>query len=318
MSNALPHPMESVPPALHICSEITAENVIVQLRLHSPHKIKPTFFLTQGEYTVPENCLRHYVSVVFSAALLSSCGPGGCTPNGGGGNNNNGGNGGGGGNNGGPPVTSACLPDPDQGGDGLLIDCTVTGSPDTLFIDPLDSGNTACTPFNANPFAGPPNDVRDARLLTVFNQALNVPVRIIYGENGDEDGARVRIGFRVDPSTHTASVGKTPTDCSLPGSFFPLTTEFSGRHVAMIDKQQTPACVYQSAYTPATYTQTVGGSGPDIGAASRSSIENAIARQLDLEAARVYNRLVQPNAILEGAFARRAGRCANDYERFSE
>jgi len=257
---------------------------------------------------VPANRPRQYLVLGISAALLSSCGPGGCTPN----------DGGGGGNNGGPPVASACALSPNQTGNGLLIDCTVTGSPDTMFIDPLDSNNTTCTPFNPNPFAGTPNDARDARLLTIFNQALNVPVRITYGENGDENSGRVRIGFRVDPSTHTASVGKTPTDCSLPDGFFPLTTQFSGRHVALIDREQTPACVFQSAYTSATHTQTVGGGGPDIGAPSKSSIENAIARQLDLEAARVYNRLFQPNANLEGAFARRAGRCADDYEPFRE
>jgi hypothetical protein len=272
---------------------------------------------------VSANRRRQSLVLGISAALLSSCGPGGCAPSGGGGNNNNGGNGGGGnggggGGNGGNPVASACALNPNQTGDGLLIDCTVTGSPDTMFVDPLDSRNTACTPFNPNPLANPPNDLRDARLLTIFNQALNVPVQISYGENGDESPARVRIGFRVDPSTHTASVGKTPTDCSLPTATFPLTTQFSGRHVALIDRQQTPACVFQSAYTSATFTQTVGSGGPDIGAASRSNIENAIARQLDLEAARVYNGLFQPNADLDRAFERRAGRCEDDYERFSE
>lgn len=263
---------------------------------------------------MPANRLRRYLVFGFSAALLSSCGPNGCTPGGGGGNNNNGGNGGGGGN-GGTPVASACALNPNQTGNGLLIDCTVTGSPEDIFVDPLDSSNTACTPLNPNPLA---NDLRDARLLTIFNQNLNVPVRITYGENGDENSARVRIGFRVDPSTHTASVGPTPSDCALPRITFPLTTQFSGRHVALIDREQVPACVFQSAYTPATFTQTVGERGPDIGAASKSSIENAIARQLDLEAARVYNGLFQPNADLDRAFERRAGRCAGDYERFSE
>jgi hypothetical protein len=278
--------------------------------------------LIQGEDTVSANRLRQNLVLGISAALLSSCGPGGCAPGGGGGNggggNGGGGNGGGGGDNGGPPVAGACALSPNQTGDGLQVDCTVTGSPDTLFVDPLDSRNTDCMPLNPDVFANPPNDLRDARLFTIFNQTLNVPVRIIYGENGDESPSRVRIGIRVNPSTHNASVGKTPPDCSLPTDTFPLTTQFSGQHVALIDKQQTPACVFQSAYTTATFTQTVGSGGPDIGAASRSRIENAIARQLDLEAARVHNRLLQPDADLGGAFERRAGRCEDDYRRISE
>jgi hypothetical protein len=238
-----------------------------------------------------------------SALTLAACGPTG------GGNN---GGGGGGGNA--PPLATNCALSPNQSSQQLSVDCTISGRLPNALIDPFDSGNTDCTPLNvANPGR---NDPRDARLATLSSQSLSIPVTLLYGAQGDDNSERVRIDINLGTSTHMAQLGKTPTDCSVPTVNVPVTTTFSGMHTALIDKTQTPMCVFESRYTPASFSQTIGSGGPDAAIATRQSTEAAIARQLDLQAARTVNGLLAPNADLTGGFVTRSGRCNGDYAPF--
>src|SRR5204862_2857081 len=95
--------------------------------------------------------------------------------------------------------------------------------------------------------------------------------------------ARVRVDITLASSTQRAQLGKTPTDCSVPALNVPVTTTFTGTHVALIDKSRTPMCVFKSRYTPGSFSQIFGQGGPDVGGATRGPIEADIARRLDLE-----------------------------------
>ncbi len=239
---------------------------------------------------------------VLTLAALAACDPA-----------DGGNNGGGGGGGNAPPLATNCALSPNQSGQELSVECTISGGLPNAMFDPFDSGNTACTPLSANPTA---NDLRDARLLTLSSQTLSAPATLLYGAQGDDNSERVRIDINLGASTHTAQLGKTPPDCSVPTLNFPVTTTFAGTHVALIDKSQTPMCVFQSRYTPASFSQTIGSGGPDAAFATQRSTEAAIARQLDLQAARTVNGLLAPNADLTGGFVNRSGRCDDDYEPF--
>jgi hypothetical protein len=212
-------------------------------------------------------------------------------------------------------TTTNCALAPGQTTQGLRVNCTVTATLANALLDPVDSTNTSCTPFNPNPTAS--NDLRDARLVTLSGQTLSAPVTLIYGAQGDDNSERVRVDINLGSSTHSAMLGKTPTDCSVPTVNFPVTTTFAGMHVALIDKTKTPMCVFQSRYTPASFSQVIGPGGPNVGAVTQASTEAAIARQLDLQAAKTVNGLLNPSANLGGAFATNFGRCDGDYQPFT-
>ena len=94
-------------------------------------------------------------------------------------------------------------------------------------------------------------------------------------------------------------------------------TTFAGMHTALIDKSKTPMCVFQSRYTPASFSQVIGSGGPNVAFATQKATDAAIARQLDLQAARTVNGLLSPNADLTGSFVTNSGRCHGDYQPFT-
>ncbi|VAW85214.1 hypothetical protein MNBD_GAMMA18-910 [hydrothermal vent metagenome] len=203
-------------------------------------------------------------------------------------------------------VSTGCVFATNQTSNDLRMDCTVTGAPANVLVDPINSANRSCALTS----------------FSLYDQTLTAPVTFIWGENGVDDIGRVRIGVIVDTSNHTASFAKsTGFSCeSIIVPVFNLSTSFSGRHVAFIDKEQTPKCVFRSRYTGATFTQTgaesLTGVGGDLSFATQAATEDAIARQLDLEAARVVNRLLGFGSSLDDAFEGRSGRCSGDYQVF--
>jgi len=211
-------------------------------------------------------------------------------------------------------TTTNCALTPGQTTQGLSVSCTVTATLANLTFDPLDANNTSCTPLSLNLAA---NDPRDARLVTLSGQTLSAPATLIWGARGDDNSERVRIDINLGSSTHRAMLGKVPTDCSAPTVNVAVTTTFAGMHVALIDKTKTPLCVFESRYSPASFSQVIGPGGPDVAVATRQKTEAAIAQQLDLQAARTANGLLAPSATLNAAFVASFGRCSGDYRPFT-
>ncbi len=210
---------------------------------------------------------------------------------------------------GGVPVTG-CGFAAQQGAIGLTMDCTVTGDLPNMLIDPGDSTNAGCAPAS----------------LSLFSQTVNVPIRVVYGENGDDSNARVRLGAMIPRAagnplaTHAGRLAKAagPNCTGIIGPTVPVTTSFGGRHIAIVDKGPNPMCVFQSRLDLAPYNQAIGpGLGLDVSSVTRTAVRNALARRLDLELARAVNRLLRPAANTNAAgFVERAGRCLNDHREF--
>jgi hypothetical protein len=201
--------------------------------------------------------------------------------------------------------TTGCQFAAQQTSQGLRMNCTVTGQLPNALIDPLNPTNTSCAPAS----------------VSLFSQTVNVPIAVIYGENGDENSDRVRLGASVMPSTHSAKLAKAAgNSCdSTIGPIVDVGTAFAGRHIALVDKSQTPACVFESRLDLTTFNQTVSaGLNLDVSAATRETVREQLAKRLDLELASAVNRLLQPSSnIAASAFRARAGRCINDYREFA-
>ena len=212
---------------------------------------------------------------------------------------------------GGAPVTG-CAFAAQQGAVGLTMDCTVTGGLPVMLIDPGDSTNVGC----------------ELASLSLFGQTVNVPIRVVYGENGDDGNARVRLGAMIPRAagnplaTHAGSLAKAaiPNCNGITGPTVLVTTSFGGRHIAIVDKGRNPMCVFQSRLDLAPYNQAVGtglGLNLDVSALTRTAVRNALAQRLDLELARAVNRLLLPAANINAAgFQGRFGRCLNDHREF--
>jgi hypothetical protein len=180
----------------------------------------------------------------------------------------------------------------------------VSGAPDNRQIDPANSQSSACSLTS----------------LTLFDQRVSANARFVYGENGDESPSRVRIGVAIaQGGSHTGQLAKSAgNNCvSTIPPVATVTTTFAGTHVALIDKIQVPNCVFKSRFVPSQFNQSLSlvlAVDPSI--ATRTATENAIARTLDLEAARATNRLRGNAGSMDAAFVRRAGRCADGYSAF--
>lgn len=188
---------------------------------------------------------------------------------------------------------------------GLRIDCTLAGSlPNTRF-DPF-VGGSAC---GVNSF-------------TIAAQRLSTPLTLIWAQNGDENDARVRIGGTIGPGTHVGDVGKdSPGDCSTTlGPRVAITTAFHGQYVALVDKQQRPMCVFESRLAFDTFSQTIAvGLAVDVSSLTRERTQDTVLGRVDLEIATGVNRLLNPAALpFSSAFKRRNGRCASDWQPFTE
>lgn len=218
-----------------------------------------------------------------------------------------------------PSPSPECTPAANQTSVNLVYDCAITRNLPDVLIDPVDSSNTACTPVNlTNPQA---NEERDSRLLTLSSQRFTAPaLRFTYGTGGDDSASRVRVDISLGSgTTHTSRLGKTRPDCSAPSATVPVTMGIAGNHVALIDKTQTPMCVFESRYTPGTVTFSIGAGGPPgaaVPGATRRKIDGELAQALDLEAAQRINRILGAASEFDDAFVARSGRCADGYEPF--
>lgn len=218
------------------------------------------------------------------------------------------------------PFLANCTPTPPPGGASAVggctfpasqtsvdvrVACTLSGPLPNRLVDPV-SGGSGCT-------------------LTSFSlsgQRVSATATLIYGENGDDNDARVRIGGLIGaaaPSTHRGNIAKTSPDCaSIVPPTVPVSTSFAGRHIALIDKGQTPMCVFQSRFGFTSFNQTIGsGLAANVSAASRAALQEMMGQMIDLEAARAVNGLLRPAAnVNEPGFVARSGRCADGHTTF--
>jgi hypothetical protein len=200
------------------------------------------------------------------------------------------------------PVAT-CGFSPNQGAAGLAMDCTITGGLPRMRVDPVGPSPPACGPLT----------------FTLFGQTVNAPVRAIFGENGDDSPARVRLGATITGATHSGTFAKSVgANCnSTDGPRFPVSTAFGGRHIALVDKEQRPMCVFQSRLDLAPYRQDLGVGIPvEISGLTQAAVRDALARRLDFELASAVNRLLAPGTNLGGVFATNFGRCADGHQVF--
>ena len=205
-------------------------------------------------------------------------------------------------------VTTECQFAREQTSDGLRATCSVTGSPTNVLIDPMNSANRNCSVTS----------------VSLYNQHISMSATLTYGENNEDGDYLVRIGVDIENGNHTANAAKSVVLSSCTETIGPIVnieTSFSGKHIVYIDKTKVPMCVYQSRYNGITFSQTgtesMTGIEGDLSFATKAATEEAIARQIDLEAARAVNRLLGLGSSLNDAFEARSGRCQDDYRIFN-
>lgn len=206
-------------------------------------------------------------------------------------------------------ITTGCQFAREQTSDGLRATCSVTGMPVNVLIDPMNSANRTCSVTS----------------VSLYNQHISMSATLIYGENNEDDNSLVRVGVNIENGNHSANVAKSSailSSCTETiGPIANISTSFSGKQVVYIDKTKNPMCVYQSRYDGITFfqtgTETLTGIGGDLSSVTRVATEEAIARQIDLEAARAVNRLLGLGSNLNDTFVARSGRCQNDYRTFN-
>jgi hypothetical protein len=205
--------------------------------------------------------------------------------------------------------TQNCGFSANQTSNDVRSNCLIAGALPNVLIDPAHPGSSNCT----------------RTTFSLFSQTMSMNVAIIYGENGDENPERVRLGATIASGTHHGSLAKSAyPDCgSIVGPTVPVDTSFSGRHIALIDKSQTPACVFQSRPTLSMFNQTIGAGltplpGLPVGAVTRSAVEDLVGKRLDLQLASSVAGLLHPGVnTSEPGFVGRSGRCANAYQPFT-
>ena len=201
------------------------------------------------------------------------------------------------------PTTTACGLSPNQSGNGLSMNCTVTGPIPNLRVDPLVAGNAPC----------------GINSWIISGQTVNTPLVAVYGQNGDDSAARVRLGVTLGPGTHNGSIAKDGPSCnSTVGPTLGIMTSFTGTHVALIDKTRSPMCVFQSKLTLTSFNQTIAAGVPlDISGMTKKGVQGALEKRVDLELAKAVNGLLNASANLSGAFSDDSGRCHNDWQPFT-
>jgi len=191
-----------------------------------------------------------------------------------------------------------------QAGAGLRLSCTVTGPIPDAQIDPAHPGSTGCS----------------ATSFSVFSQNISTGLLGIYGQNGDDSPARVRVGVTVGTGSHTGKIGKSAgNDCDATlGPMAMVKTSYAGTYVALVDKSQQPMCVFQSRLTLGTFNQTLSATlSDDVSGASRESTRDALQKRIDLEVATQVNKLLQPAAApLRESAMNRNGRCPDGFRTF--
>lgn len=201
-------------------------------------------------------------------------------------------------------VATGCAFAPNQTSQDLRMNCTVTGSPANRLINPV-TGGSGCAVDS----------------LSLFQQTLTATATFIYGENGDENSGRVRIGAIVNQgSTHGGRLAKSVGfDCaSTIEPVATVSTTFGGTHVALVDKSRTPKCVFQSRFSDSQFNQALSvGFTVDPSVATKDATINAITRALDLEAATAVNNILGTGGSMNAEFRRNAGRCDGDWQPFT-
>jgi len=196
-----------------------------------------------------------------------------------------------------------------QTSNDVRMNCTISGPLPNTLVDLANSGNSTCSHAT----------------LSLFGQNMAATLAVIYGENGDENIDRVRLGTTISGGTHSGSLAKASgsTCGSSDRPFVPVNTTFAGQHIALIDKSQVPACVFQSRLTLSSFDQTIGEGlsvlpGAPVGRLTRSSVENLIGQKVDLQLAISISNMLRQNAdTTEPGFVGRSGRCANNYQAFT-
>jgi len=191
-----------------------------------------------------------------------------------------------------------------QTANDLRMSCTISGSLPNTRVDPANAGSTSC---NATSFS-------------VFGQTVSTTLLAIYGQNGDDGPARVRVGVNLGPGTHAGRMGKSAgNDCDATfGPIANIGTTFGGTYIALVDKGQQPMCVFQSRLDLSTFNQTLSaGLSADVSGVTRESTSDALQKRLDLEIATQVNKLLQPASVpLPESAAQRNGRCRDGFRTF--
>jgi hypothetical protein len=183
-----------------------------------------------------------------------------------------------------------------------LMDCAVSGPLPDAFVDP--AGGRGCS-------------LASYRLS---GQSATMPLHVRWGVGGEDEVGRLRLAAIVSGATYVGSVARSAgIDCaSVAGPAATVTIRFGGRHLARIDRSQTPACVFESRLDLGPSDQVLGaGLGADLSAAVRASVRDALARRLDFELASAVNHGLFPGTGLEGGFRTRSGRCPDDYREYA-
>lgn len=197
-----------------------------------------------------------------------------------------------------------CSLAPAEGG-GRQISCQLVDQLPDMQVDAAHPGSSAC----------------GATSFSVFKQAVSVPLRLVYGQKGDDGPLQVRVGGVLGVGTHQGKVGKSAGNgCdAILGPVVKLDTRFSGSYVGLVDKSQRPACVVQSSLVLGSFEQAL--SAPlkeDIAAVTRDMSRDALQKRLDLEVATQVNRYLQPaGRPLPEAVVNRHGRCPEGFRTFS-
>jgi hypothetical protein len=206
---------------------------------------------------------------------------------------------------GGTPTTS-CRLAPVQNGNGLGMSCSINGPIRNLRVDPLTSGNAAC----------------GITSFSVFQQTVSTPIVAVYGQNGDDNSERVRVGVTLGPGTHAGKLAKDNALDNCATTIDPtlaISTSFAGTHVALVDKTRSPVCVFQSRLTLTSFQQTIAVGVPaDISGMTRKATQESLEKRIDLEVARAVNGLLRSSGPpLSDADVERSGRCDGDYRAFT-
>ncbi len=203
-------------------------------------------------------------------------------------------------------TSTACGFSPNQTTNGLSLTCTITGPLPNLRVDPLVAGNAPC----------------GLNSWTIFEQTVNTPIVAVFGENGDDSPARVRVGVTVGPGTHAGKIAKDNKNdgCnSTIGPVFQINTNYAGNHVALVDKGRSPMCIFESRLVLNTFNQTLTVGVPvNISGMTRNSTQDALHKRIDLEVAKAVNGLLNSAAMpLSNEVVGRFGRCENDWHPFT-
>lgn len=188
---------------------------------------------------------------------------------------------------------------------GRQIACQLFDQLPDMQVDAMHPGSSACS----------------ATSFSVFKQTVSTPLRLVYGQKGDDGPLRVRVGGVLGAGTHRGKVGKSAgNECDATiGPVVNITARFGGSYVAMVDKSQRPACVAQSSLALSSFDQALSTQlSVNIAGVARDMSHDALQKRLDLEVATQVNKYLQPSGRpLTDAVVNRHGRCPEGFQTFT-